>query len=71
MIMERSFFAICKNGERIDHYLFSDLTNAVIAWEKGEPDCEVIELNSHGRIVKTFPPDECRNWATEFRDSRH
>ena len=56
------FFAISQNGERIDHYLFQDLRNAVIAWGKCDPGCEIVELNPKGRIVKTFSAEEIGDW---------
>ena len=70
-MIERNFFALCRGGRRIDRFLFQDFVNAVIAWEKCDPGCEVVELDSHGRIVKRFSEAECRERAMEFRDSRN
>jgi len=56
---ELRFVALYKEGKPVDRHLFPELVFAVLAWEN-RPECEVVELNPRGKVIKTFSAEECR-----------
>jgi len=64
----QSHFAVYKDGKPFDDYRYPTFQYAALAWEDCEPDCDVVELDSVGRILTTFRPAECRLAAQRFRN---
>ena len=62
------FFALYKDGKPMDRYLYPRFTYAALAWEECEPDCDVVEIDSAGKVMKTHSRQECIEAAHRFRN---